>query len=149
MEETVTTAEIREMAASKVITFGNSVPYAIGAVRIERIGFADIPMCWLRVNCREADIGPMVPVVRQKLYRWLEENGVPNSALTFSPRVAAIRDRERFVDENESSPSCGKNKFGGSFRFSFEIRADRVKEFFEFGARGLSWRQGSVRAKSE
>jgi hypothetical protein len=148
MKEPVTTAELREMSASASISFSNTSPYAISEVMIERIGFADIPVCWLRVNCREADIGPMVPVVRQKLYRWLEANGVPNTALKFSPRVGEMRQRERFVDANPSSKSCGERKLAGSFRFMFEINASDLG-FFEFGKRGYSWRLGRIREQAE
>jgi len=143
MSEELTTAELREMASSDYFTFGTSAPYAMGDVVIEKVGFGSIPM----VNCREQDIRALVPVVRQKVFRFLAAAGVPDTVLQFSPRVGEIRRRERFVDENPSSPSRGKNKFGACSRFSFEIVPSGLG-YFEFGWRGSTWSRGRVRKET-
>lgn len=111
---------IRDISSSLCIRWGTDAPFAIGQVRAERIGYADIPCVVVTVDCRDEDVSALVPIVRQRVFGELAERGWANTVVRVAPSAQRNR-RRRFVDSNESSPSFGKNKFGNEHRFSFEI----------------------------
>lgn len=111
---------IRDASSSLCVRWGTDAPFAIGQVRAERIGYADIPCVVVTVDCRDEDVSALVPIVRQRVFAELAERRWANTVLRVSPTVQRNR-RRRFIDGNESSPSFGKHKFGNDHRFSFEI----------------------------
>lgn len=116
--------EIIELAkaahASLCIRFGTLAPYNIGHVSAERVGYAQIPSVVVTVICRDEDIGSLVPVVRQRVYGELAERGWTPDDIGFTPSTQRGR-RRKFRDENESSESHGKDKFGIEYRFRFDM----------------------------
>ena len=102
------------------IRWGTLAPYRIEKARAERIGYADIRCLVVTVYCRDEDLSALVPVTRQHVYRELAERGWGPDDIDFHPSTQMGR-RRRFVDDNESSESYGKNKFGTEYRFSFEM----------------------------
>jgi hypothetical protein len=113
---------MRSAAASNGVTFGTDAPFRMPThVRLKSVGFADLRMAELTVWCREQDLGGLVPVVRQALYRTLEANGIPNEAVSFMPSVG-VWDRGRiFADANPQSTTLGKRRKGARCEFHFEF----------------------------
>jgi hypothetical protein len=97
-------------------------PYEVGPVRVEKIGFGNVPHVVMDAVCREKDIEALAAVVRQQVYRELAERG-------WQPEAVAVRadvltwtgSRTGFRDENESSPSYGKKKYGNRHRVAFRV----------------------------
>lgn len=118
---------LRDIHKSLVIRFGTTAPFAIGAVRAEKRGFASIPMVVVDVDCRDEDVSALVPIVRQRVFGELAERGWNDHHIAFKPMVQRNR-RRRFTDQNESSESFGKNKFGNQHLFSFEILTPTLKQ---------------------
>jgi hypothetical protein len=118
----------RELAKSQAVSFGTTAPFQLGDVRIEKVGFADIPILGVIAMCRPQDISALVPIVRQYVYRELETSGMTSDILEFTPRVA-VEKKRYFIDCNGSSPTKGQRKLGSACRFSFEIRKEHVGAF--------------------
>ena len=124
---------LRELAASSCCRFGSTAPYELGAVRVRRVGFAEIPVVEVAVFCRSKDISALVPIVRQHVYGELESALIPSRILAFVPGVSVGR-RRRFIDRNESSPTLGKTKEGEYIEFRFDIDPKHL-DFFEWPSR--------------
>lgn len=116
---------IREMAKSGSINFGTDAPFFIGTVKIEKTGFADIPIVYCMVTT-PAPTSTMVAIVRSVIYRCLESHDIPSEVIELTPTVQ-MGQRRKFTDHNPSSASHGKNKFGVERRMAFEIRRPTTK----------------------
>jgi hypothetical protein len=132
---------LRDSAASLSSDWLNNVPYQMGELRIEKVGYAEIPVAFVMVICPEKAVSAMVPVVRQFIYRELETAGIENGILEFTPTVQDQGRRLRFVDCNEHSPSKGKNKVGRVYRFAFQIKRPFLG-YFQWD--GFCKRKGSI-----
>lgn len=108
------------MHTSLAIRFGTSAPFAIGRISAEMVGYARLPSVVLSVCCREEDLSSMVPIVRQRVYGELAERGWTADDIGFQPMVTRGR-RRKYRDENESSESYGRDKFGVEHRFRFDM----------------------------
>lgn len=119
---------LRDMAASLCADWLTNAPFQLGELRIEKVGFAEIPVAFVMVACSPKAITAMVPVVRQFIFREMEAAGIENEILEFTP---SVQDQKgvRFVDCNEHSPTKGKNKVGRLYRFTFEIKRPFVGYF--------------------
>ena len=115
----------------------------MGELRIEKIGFAEVPLVFVMVACPSNAITAMVPVARQFIFRELATAGIENEILEFTPTVETTR-RVKFVDCNEHSPTKGKNKMGRLHRFAFEIKPPFVG-YFQWG--GFCKRVGQIPEK--
>lgn len=107
--------------ASLCVQFGTTAPYALGAIRCERVGFADLPFVTISVMVAQRDMDALAPIARQHVYRYLAERDIAPEMVKFSPSVGGSYRRRRFCDQNESSPTCGKNKMGCPLEFRFEM----------------------------
>ena len=112
---------LRDAAASLASDWLTDSPFQMSELRVEKVGFAEIPVVFVMVACPPKAVQAMVPVVRQFVFRELEAAGIENEILEFPPSVQEQR-RLRFVDCNEHSPTKGKNKMGQLYRFAFEIK---------------------------
>lgn len=125
---------LRAAHSSLAIRWGTTAPYAIGKISTEKIGYAQIPCVVLNVWCRDEDLSSLVPIVRQRVFGELAERGWDNDSIQFQPIVQRNR-RRKFTDENESSDSFGKSKFGQEHRFSWEMRPElAAATFIGFGS---------------
>ncbi len=115
--------------SSLCITFGTMGPYAIGTVSAERIGYAQDPCVVVTVTCRDEDLSSLVPITRQHVYRELAERGWTPDDVAFVPSTQRGR-RRRFVDQNETSKTCGCNKMGTEYRFSFRMEREFARATF-------------------
>ena len=116
-----TEAFLRDLHGSLTFQFGTTAPYMVGAVRAEKIGFAQIPCVVVDVYVRDEDLPSLIPITRQRVFGELAERGWANETIAFVPSVQRGR-RRKFVDENEgSTSSLGRNKFGRQHRVSFEM----------------------------
>ncbi len=129
---------------SLCIRWGTTGPYAIGRVTAERIGYAQDPCVVVTVTCRDEDLSSLVPITRQRVYRELAERGWTPDDIEFRPSTQRGR-RRRFVDENESSESLGRNKMGSEYRFSFRMERDLARQTFAGGGsfKNLPTRDGA------
>lgn len=125
---------LKKLHANPAISWRTHAPFALSEVFFERIGFADIPVCSVEVACKERS--GMVPIVRQFVYHELISTGLSEDAVQFTPSVCIQRQRHKFLDLNESSPTKGKNKMGMLCRFDFEIEKDYLGCFEWKGRRG-------------
>lgn len=129
---------IREVAKSSSINFGTDAPFFIGPIKIEKTGFADIPIIYCMVTT-PAPTSTMVNIVRSVIYRWLESHGIPSECIELTPGVQ-MGARRKFTDQNPSSASHGKNKFGIERRMAFDIKRPKTKpnafmDYFEWDSR--------------
>lgn len=124
---------LKAMHASLCVRWGTDAPFAIGPVSAEKIGYAAIPAVVCTVTCRDEDLDALVPIVRQRIYGELAERGWTPDDVAFRPTTQRGR-RRRFVDENESSDSHGRNKMGTSYRFSFEMSREMARQTFTRGS---------------
>ena len=131
---------LRDTTASLCSDWLNTVPFQMGDLRVEKVGFAEIPVVYVMVICPPKAITAMVPVVRQFVFRELEIAGIENEILEFIPTVQG-QGRHKFVDCNEHSPSLGKNKVGCLYRFAFVIKQPFVG-YFQWG--GFCKRVGMI-----
>lgn len=122
---------LREMAVSLASDLLTNVPFQMGDLQIEKVGFADIPMVFVIMACPSSAISVMVAIVRQFVFRELEAAGITNEALEFKPTIERLR-RRQFIDCNERSATKGKNKIGRVHRVAFTIRPQFVG-YFEWG----------------
>jgi hypothetical protein len=122
---------LRDTAASLCSDWLTTVPFQISDVRVEKVGFADVPLVFVMVACPPIAIAAIVPVVRQFIFRELAGAGIENEIVEFTPTVQEQK-RLRFVDCNEHSPTKGKNKMGRLYRFAFEIKRPFVG-YFQWG----------------
>lgn len=135
---------LRGMAASLDCDFRAKSPYQMGDVRVEKVGFAEIPVVFVLVACQPKAIKAMRSVVRQFIFRELDAANIENDILEFTPTVQVGR-KIRFVDCNENSPTKGKKKVGLLYRFAFEIKPPFMG-FFNWG--GFCNRVGSIPERS-
>jgi hypothetical protein len=117
---------LKAMHSSLTIRWGTSAPFHIGPISGEKVGFAQDPSVVLTVICREEDLSALVPIVRQRVYGELAERGWTPDDIGFTPGTQRNR-RRKFIDQNESSDSYGKAKFGMEYRFRFDIVTARMK----------------------
>lgn len=131
---------LRDTAASLCSDWLTEVPFQMSELRVEKVGFAEVPLAFVMVACPPAAITAMVPVVRQFIFRELEASGIENGILDFIPTVQDHK-RCRFVDCNEHSSTTGKNKVGRLHRFAFKIKQPFVG-YFRWG--GFCNRVGTI-----
>jgi hypothetical protein len=125
---------LKTLHTSLCVRFGTDVPYALGRISGEKVGFAQLPSVVLDVYCRPEDISALVPIVRQRVYGELAERGWSADDIGFQPGVQQNR-RRKFRDENESSPSYGRDKFGICHRFRFDMESELARATFQgFGS---------------
>jgi hypothetical protein len=126
---------LRQAHSSLCIRWGTTAPYAIGRVSAEKVGYAQIPSVVVTITCRDEDVSALVPIVRQRVFAELAERGWANEVIGFGPSVQRGR-RRKFRDENESSETHGRDKFGNEQRFRFDIadRAFAAATFQGFGS---------------
>src|SRR5262245_5919496 len=125
---------LRAMHSSLCIRFGTTAPYAIGAIRAERVGYAQDPCVVLDVYCPDDSLSALVPIVRQRVYGELASRGWNPESVEFTP--STMRDRRRKSrDENESSESYGREKFGNHYVFRFRMARElAAATFVGFGS---------------
>ena len=129
-EKPMTTEElIRGMAKASTISWKTKAAFNMGKARFVRQGFASIPSIAVTV-ISPATTGDLVPIVRQVVYRQLEqalgnvkgiEGTTPSDWLATSPVVGTRSRKRKFEDQNPDSPTNGKNKMGQVHEFWFEI----------------------------
>lgn len=95
---------LRDSHASLAIRFGTSAPYLLGPLRLEKVGFAGIPVLTVPASVRERDIPALVPVCRQAAFAYFAERGVANDALTFRPSVAVGKERQQVAPRGRVAP---------------------------------------------
>lgn len=122
---------LKSAHASLAVRWGTSAPFAIGKVRPQRIGFASIPCVTVTVNCRRESIPAMVPILRQCIYGELAERGWTPDDVEFTPSVECSGRERLFVDENDSSPSCGRRKRGIVAEFRWEMKPELARQTFD------------------
>ena len=124
---------LRETSKPGPVTWGTTCPFNLGEVVFRKVGFADIP----KVQCTvyAPDIQSVVAVVRQHVFYELETQGIPTEIIEFQPSVETMSRRRRFVDQNSSSESTGKNKMGLEMTFSFEIKKFAAHRWFTWDMR--------------
>jgi len=110
---------LREISKSKHVTFGTDAPYKLGQIGFSQIGFASIPAVGCRVYTHSID--SIIPVVRQHIMRTIASHGLNTAAVELRLHVGIESTRRKFVDENPSSPTLGKNKMGQVARCHLEI----------------------------
>lgn len=123
---------LKAMHSSLSIRWGTHAPYFIGPVSAEKVGYAQDPSVVLTVICRDEDVSTLVPIVRQRVYGELAERGWTPDDIEFQPGVQRNR-RRRFVDQNESSDSHGRHKFGIEHRFRFDMGRELARATFVGG----------------
>lgn len=111
---------LRAAHSSLAISWGTTAPFAIGKARCERASFSQDPHVEVEVTVPMDAFPGVIPVVRQRVFAELAERGWDNTEIAFTPRVALGR-RRKFVDENESSSSFGRSKFGEQHTIRFPI----------------------------
>lgn len=121
---------VRAAASSLAISWHTDAPYRIEGVRAERVGFASLPSVVLDVYCRAEDLGAVIPIVRQRVYGELAERGWRPEDISVVPMVSAGRTR-KYRDENERSPSHGRNKMGVQHGFRFDMSRDLAAATFQ------------------
>jgi len=131
---------LRDAAASLCSDWLTDAPFQMGELRVEKVGFAEIPVVFVMVACPPNAVPAMVPVVRQFVFRELESAGIESGIVEFTPTVQEQK-RLRFVDCNEHSRTKGKNKMGRLYRFAFEIKRPFVG-YFQWG--GFCKRTGRI-----
>ena len=125
---------LKAIHSSLVITFGTSAPFMIGRISGEKVGYAQDPSVVVAVYCRDEDVPALVPIVRQRVYRELGERGWTADDIGFTPSTMRGR-RRKFRDENESSESYGRDKFGTEYRFRFDMGRELARATFQgFGS---------------
>ena len=124
-------ALLKSLHSSLCITWGTTAPYALGRVRCEKIGFASIPCVKMDVECRPEDVGALVPIVRQHVYRELAERGWTPDDVEFTPTVGGSYRAWMFVDENEASESHGRRKRGARLHLTFEMKPALARATFD------------------
>jgi len=129
---------LRDMTKSSCIDWRTTQPFQMGDVKVERIGFAADVLVYVMCHCK--DFQGMVAIARQVVYRALEEAGIPSEILEITCSVCKERDRRKFVDCNEASPTKGKNKFGGLYRLGFRVKNAKFYDYFEWP----SYRRGQI-----
>jgi hypothetical protein len=124
---------LRQLATSSGVRIGTNAPFCLGSIFVRKIGFGDIPVVGMTVYCRPQDTRNLTPIARSFVYVELENAGIPNEAVEFTPSLGVNPERGNrqvmFVDINESSPTKGKRKRGKQYEFHFEIKKDWVKRF--------------------
>lgn len=119
---------------SLCIRFGTTAPFSIGRVSAERVGYAQDPCLTLNVVVRDEDLPALVPIVRQRVYGELAERGWTADDIAFTPSTMRGR-RRKFRDENESSESFGRDKFGTEYAFRFHMERElAAATFVGFGS---------------
>ena len=78
---------LRGVAASLSCDWLTDAPFQMSELRVEKVGFAQIPIVFVMVACPPKAIAAMVPVVRQFVFRELEAAGIENEILEFTPGV--------------------------------------------------------------
>jgi hypothetical protein len=78
---------LRDTSASLCCDWLTSVPFEMSELRIEKVGFAEIPLVFVMVACPEKAIAAMVPVVRQFVFRELAAAGIENEVVGYIPTV--------------------------------------------------------------
>lgn len=124
---------LRAVSRSLCVRFGTTEPFAIGRVSAERVGYAQIPSVVVTVVCRDESLSALVPIVRQRVFAELAERGWGDEHIVnLTPGTMRGR-RRKFVDENESSPTVGRSKFGIEYRFRFDMSRDLAAATFPRG----------------
>jgi hypothetical protein len=119
---------LRAVSASRCISFGTTAPFVVSRpVYVGRVGYAGIPVVGVEI-VTPADTGTVCPVARQLVLRRLAELGLPLDCVSLTPSVGRGR-RRKFTDDNPSSPTQGKGKFGDVLDFHFEILRQHVGLF--------------------
>jgi len=91
----------------------------------------------LEITCKEENIRDLTPIARSIVYKELELHGVESEILEFTPTInSGVNRQTLFVDENDSSPHCGKRKRGKKMEWHFEIKKIHVAHFNWEGRRG-------------
>ena len=120
----------RSLAVSSDVNWSTNAPFEIvGDLIIKKEGFANIPRVGITIACK--DFRDLVTLSRQFVYREIEEAGIPNEALGFTPTIGTENRSKRYLfnDCNESSPTLGKRKYGFLYLFNFEINKEFVGRF--------------------
>ena len=125
---------LKAMHASLCVRFGTPAPYSIGRVSGEKVGYAQDPCLVVNVVCRQESIEALVPIVRQHVYGELAERGWTPDDIEFTQGTQRGR-RRKFRDQNETSESYGRDKFGVEHRFSFRMGRELARATFQgFGS---------------
>ena len=132
---------------SLAISWGTTSPFRIeGASRATKVGFAQTPSVTVTAWCAD-DVGAIIPIVRQRVYAELAERGWEPTTIAFRPSVMRERERCLFEDENASSGSAGRRKYGSKWEVRFEI-VDRELKAQTFPLGKGSFSQLPTRAES-
>jgi hypothetical protein len=92
------------------------VPFALGRIRLQKTGFADIPQLVVPVFVAGKHTSAVVPVARQAAFAWLAERGISDEHLRHIPGVTVGR-RRKYVDTE------GRNRMGELCDFRFDLSA--------------------------
>jgi hypothetical protein len=121
---------IRETSKPGAVSWGTTCPFSMGEVVFRKVGFAGL----YKVQCTvyAPETRSVVAAVRQHVFYELETQGIPTEIIEFVPTVETKSRRRKFVDQNTSSQSTGKNKMGYELTFNFEIKPFAVHRWFDW-----------------
>ncbi len=126
----------RQMHTSARVSLRTTAPYRIEPeIRVEKIGFADIPVLLQYFDVKFETKSEAIPELRRRVFAYLQVHQICDEAVEFVPVVGVVR-RRMFVDENPDSLTCGKRKKGVLCRGWFEIRQGWVDQFHWNGRYG-------------
>ena len=119
---------IKRASESLAVTFGTTVPYAIGRVAPFERGFAHIKSITVSVDVPEHSLNALVPIARQVVASELASHGFTLDSVALSPCVGERsgfeggRSTGMFLNENESADCpVGARKRGTRYFYHFEI----------------------------
>ena len=105
---------VRMLARSLAVTYSPGVPFALGRIRLQKTGFADIPQLAVPVYVARRHTGALVPVARAAAFAYLAERGVADTHLRHIPGVSVGR-RRRYIDTE------GKTRMGEDCEYRFDL----------------------------
>jgi hypothetical protein len=123
---------LRQLATASAVRIATEAPFCLGRIFVKKIGFANIPIVGMTVYCHPRDTRALTPIARSFVYVELENAGIPNEAVEFTPSLGQGERGHRqvmFVDINESSATKGKRRRGQEYEFHFEIKKEWVQKF--------------------
>ena len=104
---------VRDMAASLGSDWLTETPFQMGELRIEKVGFAEVPLVFVMVACPANAITAMVPVVRQFVFRELEAARIENRIVEITPYGGNDTAAQGLSIATNIAPRRGRTKWDG------------------------------------
>ena len=140
---------MRDTAASLCCDMLTDAPYQMGDLRIEKVGFAEIPVVFVTVACPREAISAIVPVARQFIFRELAAAGIENEIVELRPRLAQ-NDGSGLQIVTNTAPPRGRTRWAAFVVFAFEIKRPflgyfRVGRVLQTGGKDTRTRRDGMR----